>query len=155
MQKHNLNELVDFNEERFNPKTVIHQPGQRATLISISAGHVIPGHAAPGNVTIRALEGYVTFFEDEISCELHSGEMVILEPASKHRLEAHEDSVLLVTLITSQEAVGVSADKTENLDTREVPRPLRHPMIFAACVDACPATGSEMVPRHPGSEATE
>lgn len=135
MQKHNLNELIEFNA-RFNPKVLINEPGHRVMLISISAGHLIPEHAAPGKVTIHALQGYVTFFEDDTPCDLRSGEMVSLEHGRKHRLHAHEDSALLVTLITAPQAAA-SADSIENLDIREVPRPLRHPMIFAK-FDALP-----------------
>lgn len=131
MQKYNLNELIEFNEKRFNPRVVINEPGHRVMLISMSAGHAIPEHAAPGKVMIHALRGHVTFFEGDTPCELHPGEMVALEPASKHRLEAHEDSILLVSLITAAGAADLPAGKTENLDIRDVPRPLRHPMIFA------------------------
>lgn len=130
MKKHDLNELIEFNA-RFNPKVVINEPGHRVMLISISAGHLIPEHAAPGKVIIHALQGHVTFFESDTPCDLHPGEMVSLEPGSKHRLHAHKDSVLLVTLLTPSQAAEPPAESIENLDIREVPRPLRHPMIFS------------------------
>lgn len=141
MQKYNLNNLIDFDEKRFNPKVVISESGHRVMLISMSAGHLIPEHAAPGQVTIHALQGHVTFFENDTPCDLFPGEMVSLETGSKHRVHAHEDSVLLVTLITTPKADGVPVDSTENLDIREVPRPLRHPMIFAK-FDALPIGAS-------------
>ena len=63
MQKYNLNDLIEFNAGRFNSKAVINEPNRRVMLISMCAGHSIPDHSAPGNVTVHALQGHVTFFE--------------------------------------------------------------------------------------------
>lgn len=139
MQKYNLNELIEFNAGRFNPKVVINEPNRRVMLISMCAGHSIPEHSAPGKVTVHALQGHVTFFEGETPCDLWAGEMVSIESGSKHRLEGRADSVLLVTVNGMNQSAGSSA-ASEVLDIREVPRPLRHPMIFAK-FDALPVGG--------------
>lgn len=131
MQKYNLNELVEFNNSRFQPKVLINEPGHRVMLICMREGHAVPEHSAPGKVTIHAVQGHVTFFEGETPCDLRAGEMVSMEPSAKHRVEAHEDSVLLVTVTGIGQPADVSKDGVEDLDIREVPRPLRHPMIFA------------------------
>lgn len=131
MQKRNLTELIEFNQNRFNPKVLIHEPGYRMVLISMLSGQSIPEHAAPGKVTIYAMRGHVSFFEGEVPCELYAGEVVSVTNGAKHRVHAHEDSVLLV-LATGGNGIGeLPIDTSEELDLREVPRPERHSMIFA------------------------
>lgn len=131
MQKYNLTDLVEFNNNRFNPKVLINEPSYRMVLISMLAGQSIPEHATPNNVTIYTIRGHVGFFEGEVSCELRAGEVVSIAAGAKHRVHAHEDSVLLV-LATGAKATGeLPEELSEELDLREVPRPQRHPMIFA------------------------
>ena len=141
MQKYNINELIEFSDSRFNPKVLINEPGRRLMLISMRAGHAIPEHSTPGQVTVHVLHGHVTFCEDETPCDLRSGELVSMEPSAKHRVEAHMDSVLLVTVTGIRQSGDVARDGVEELDIREVPRPLRHPMIFAK-FDALPVGGA-------------
>jgi uncharacterized protein (DUF2249 family) len=140
MQKYNLNDLIEFNDVQFNPQVVINESNRRVMLISMCAGHSIPEHSAPGKVTVHALEGHVTFFEGETPCDLRAGEMVSIESGSKHRLEGHADSVLLVTVTGMNQPAEALETASEVLDIREVPRPLRHPMIFAK-FDALPVGG--------------
>jgi uncharacterized protein (DUF2249 family) len=141
MQKYSLNDLIEFSAGRFNSKVVINEPNRRVMLVSMCAGHSIPEHSAPGKVTVHALQGHVTLFEDEAPCELRAGEMVSIESGSKHRLEGRADSVLLVTITGINQSAEASEAVSEVLDIREVPRPLRHPMIFAK-FDALPVGGA-------------
>ncbi len=131
MQKHNLNDLIEFNGNRFNPKVLINDPGYRMVLISMLAEQLIPEHAAPSRVTIYAIRGHVSFFEDEVPCELHAGEVVSIAAGAKHRVHAHEDSVLLVLATGAKVPDKLPEELSEELDLREVPRPQRHPLIFA------------------------
>lgn len=128
MQKLSLNELIEFNDKKFNPKVLFNEPGYRMVLMSMKAGQSIPEHGNPGVVTVLALRGHVTFYENDAPCELHPGDVVKVKPGALHHLEAHEDSALFV-MATAGAALPV--DKSEELDLREVPRPQRHPMIFA------------------------
>jgi uncharacterized protein (DUF2249 family) len=141
MQKYILNDLVEFKNS-FNPKVLMNEPSHRLMLISMRQGHTVPEHSAPGKVTIHALQGHVTFFERETACDLQAGEIVSMEPGARHRVEAHEDSVLLVTITGMGLIADVAANSVEELDLRNVPRPLRHPLIFAK-FDALPI-GSSM-----------
>lgn len=128
MQSLNLNELIEFNDKKFNPKVLFNEPGYRMVLMSMKAGQSIPEHGNPGVVTVLALRGHVTFYENDTPCELHTGDVVKVTPGALHHLEAHEDSALFV-LATA--GAALPADTSEELDLREVPRPQRHPMIFA------------------------
>lgn len=147
MQKYNLNELIEYNDSRFNPKVLVNEPGYRMVLLNLRKGQSVPAHANQVVVTVYAITGHITFYENSESCELHAGEVVRIAAGAQHHLEAHEDSALYV-LAAGQASAAASAGpaasaagSSEELDLREVPRPLRHPLVFQK-LDALPLGGS-------------
>jgi len=139
MQKYNLNDLIEYDTSKINPKILINQPGYRVVLMSMRAGQSTPEHAMPGRmVTVYALHGHITFHSGSTPCELHAGEIVSVEASAPHRVQAHEDSALLVLATGKADA---TADDSEELDLREIPRNQRHPLIFAK-FDALAVGGS-------------
>jgi len=42
MQKYNLNDLIEYDTSKINPKILINQPGYRVVLMSMSAGQSTP-----------------------------------------------------------------------------------------------------------------
>lgn len=131
MKKYNLNDLVEFDSKRFNPRVLINEPAFRMVLITLLAGQSIPEHRTPGSVTIYAMRGHVSLSEGEQPFQLHAGEVANLDESEKHLVHAHQDSVLLVLARGARKESDVPLDISEVLDLREVPRPQRHPMIFA------------------------
>lgn len=97
-------------------------------LLGLRAGQAIPERANPGIVTVHSIVGHIAFYERSVPCELHAGEVLSIEAGASHRMEAHEDSALLV-LATGR--ADTSRTSLEELDLREVPRPQRHPSVFA------------------------
>ncbi len=139
MQKYNLKDLIEYDSSKINPKILINEAGYRMVLMSMRAGQFTPEHMMPGRiVTVYALLGHITFHSGSTVCELHAGEVVCVEASAPHRVEAHEDSALLV-LATGN--VDAQVDDSEELDLREIPRPQRHPLIFAK-FDALAVGGS-------------
>ena len=61
-------------------------------------GKKIPPHHAPGEITVQCLTGHVTFSVEGSPRELHAADWLFLMPKQQHALEAHEDSVVLVTM---------------------------------------------------------
>lgn len=131
MQKYNLTDLVEFNSNRFNPKALMNEPGYRMVLISMLAGQSIVEHTDPSKVTIYIIRGDILFYEGEVLCELLTGEVVSIAAGAKHRVHANEDSVLLVLATGTKATDELPVELSEELDLREIPRPQRHPMIFA------------------------
>lgn len=146
MQKYNLKDLIEYNDSRFNPKVLVNEPGYRMVLLNMRKGQSVPEHANQAVVTVYAIVGHITFYEGTDSCELHAGEVVRIAAGAQHHLEAHEDSALYV-VAAGQASVpaGTTAQTTagavEELDLREVPRPLRHSLVFEK-LDALPVGGS-------------
>ena len=148
MQKYNLTDLVEFNNNRFNPKVLINEPGYRMVLISMLAGQLILEHAAPNKVTVYTIRGHISFFEGELPCELRAGEVVSIAAGAKHRVHAHEDSVLLVLATGAKTTDELPEELSEELDLREVPRPQRHPMIFAKFDALAPGASLRLLNDH-------
>ncbi len=140
MQKYNLNDLIEYNDNRFNPKVLVNEPGYRMVLLNLRKGQSVPEHANQAVVTVYAITGHITFYENSESCELRAGEVVHIPAGAQHHLEAHEDSALYV-LAAGQTGAAAKAVTAEELDLREVPRPLRHPLVFEK-LDALPMGGS-------------
>jgi uncharacterized protein (DUF2249 family) len=128
MRQYNLNELIEFDDKKFRPKVLINEPGHRMVLLSLRAGQTVPEHGNQGKVIVHGVRGHITFYEGTSSCELRAGEVVYLEAGAPHRIEAHEDSVLFVVATGN----AGSQNTSRELDLREVPRPERHPLVFAS-----------------------
>ena len=86
----------------------------------------MPEHSAKEMVTVYAISGHISFYEGQAHAELRAGEVLWINAGALHRLEAHEDSSLLVV-----RAGNTVAAEAEELDLREVPRAQRHPLVFA------------------------
>lgn len=126
MQIHNLRELIEFDEKKFSPKVLMNRPGYRLVILNLRRGQSVPEHATQEMVTVYAISGHITFYEGPSPFELHAGAVLILDGGVPHKLEAHEDSILLVV------AAGAPAStEAPVLDLRKVPRPERHPLVFS------------------------
>lgn len=123
MQKHNLNILIEYDDERFSPKVLMNEPGYRMVLLGMRAGQLIPEHASKGMVTVQVIRGHVTLFAG-FPNELYAGEVISIEDGVLHRIEAIEDSALLVLFTGGSDS---STAHSEELDLLQVPRPQRHP----------------------------
>lgn len=64
----------------------------------LPAGKQIAEHRAPGEVTILCLEGCVNLTSRAEPKELAAGDMLYLNAAEPHAVEAIEDSTVLVTI---------------------------------------------------------
>lgn len=128
MQKYNLNELIEFDDQKARPKVLANEPGRRIVLLCLRPGQSIPEHSNQERVIVHVLRGHVTFYEGIVPCDLHAGGVVCLESGAPHRLVAHEESVLFVLAVGA--ALGTNG-VTKELDLRAVPRPERHPLVFA------------------------
>lgn len=128
MQTYNLNELIEFDDHKPRPKVLANEPGRRIVLLCLRPGQSIPEHSNQERVIVHALRGHVTFYEGIIPCDLRAGGVVCLESGAPHRLVAIEESVLFVLAVGA--ALGTKG-VTKELDLRAVPRPERHPLVFA------------------------
>jgi uncharacterized protein (DUF2249 family)/quercetin dioxygenase-like cupin family protein len=127
MRKHNLNALIEYDDETFSPKVLMEEPGYRMVLLSMRATQLVPAHTSKGMVTIHAILGHVTLFAGPFPDELYAGQVICIESGVSHRIEAIEDSALLVL---STGGPASSMTRAEELDLYQVPRPQLFPVVF-------------------------
>jgi quercetin dioxygenase-like cupin family protein len=105
-----INKLIEFDDRRFRRKVLVNERESRLVLLCLRAGQQVPEHSTTGPVNVLAFSGHVTFYDGAEPCEMSAGMLVRVEANHLHRVIAHQDSVLLVTLIRSAEtAISQSA----------------------------------------------
>lgn len=134
MKQLDINTFQDFNDEEISRRILMEDPVMRVVLVSLRAGQGLPEHAANGLVTVYSVSGRVLFYEGTECCEMVPGTLIRLAPGRPHRLEAKEDSRLLVTMIKQSDtaAWNALAPRDRTLDLRQTPRERRHSTVFYA-----------------------
>lgn len=134
MKQLDINKFNDFSGEEISRRILMEDPVMRVVLVSLRAGQSLPEHAANGLVTIYSVGGRVLFYEGAECCDMVPGTLIRLAPGLSHRVEAKEDSRLLVTMIKPSDASAWNAlaPGGRTLDLRQTPRERRHSTVFYA-----------------------
>ena len=74
-----------------------HEHLLRQTPIALVAGAGLGEHANPGEATVHVLQGRVRLSTDSSSWDGRRGDLIVV-PDDRHRLEALEDSAILLTV---------------------------------------------------------
>lgn len=64
----------------------------------LRSGDTLPEHRVPGAITLHCLEGEVIVTTPARPCDLHGGELVMLEGNEAHAVAAVTDASILVTV---------------------------------------------------------
>ncbi|HEY5214014.1 MAG TPA: hypothetical protein VIJ38_13440 [Acidobacteriaceae bacterium] len=134
MQKHNLNVLIEYDDQRFNPSVLMSEPGFRMVFLSMRARQLIPEHTSKAMATVQVIVGHVTLFAGSFPNELYAGEIICIESGMPHRIEAIEDSALLVL---STGGAGTFMENSEELDLYQVPKPQLFPLVTYRFSSGC------------------
>jgi quercetin dioxygenase-like cupin family protein len=81
-----------------NAITLTKEPALRVVLMALHKGARVHEHRAGGSLTFQLITGAVRFRAAGKALELGPGEVVVLEPAVAHELEALAESACLLTL---------------------------------------------------------
>jgi quercetin dioxygenase-like cupin family protein len=98
METLNLPELISFDEKKPIFRTLFQVSGSRVSILCVRAGQTVPEHSAPGPIVVQALSGRATFYDGVQPFEMSAGALLRLEASRPHRVEAQEDTALLVTI---------------------------------------------------------
>lgn len=79
-------------------ETVVHGDRFRQVLMALRSGGALADHDNPGEASLQCLSGRVTLSAGEESWDLAGGD-VVLVPQRRHRVDAHEDSVVLLSVV--------------------------------------------------------
>jgi quercetin dioxygenase-like cupin family protein len=107
--------MISFlKNKRFDSKPqidmMVETPSSKEIRICMASGNVMREHTAPGAIIIMVLEGSVSIASLEKNTLLKAGDMIFFEAQIPHSLEAHEDSVIRLSLSkndTFKRVVGV------------------------------------------------
>ncbi len=90
-----------WGDNNRNAITVFKTNGMSILVIALHKGAELTKHTAAGMITVQVLEGKMLFTTDEQSVELMTGQMLVLHENIPHSVLAKEESVFLLTLITT------------------------------------------------------
>ncbi len=65
----------------------------------IPKGKSIPNHKVDGPITVHCLKGLIAFTAEGETRELKAGHWLYLRGGASHALAAHEDSLILLTIL--------------------------------------------------------
>ncbi len=93
--------LKPFGNEIAGTKTytIFKTDAMEAIRLVMPAGKQIAEHKAPGEITVQCLEGQVKFTARGATQTLDQHQMLYLETAEPHAVEAVKDSSVLVTIV--------------------------------------------------------
>jgi quercetin dioxygenase-like cupin family protein len=75
-----------------------HEHHLRQTLLALAAGAQLAEHESPGEATLLVLRGRVSLSAGDVVWDGRTGDLIALPP-DRHSLDAHEDSVVLLTVV--------------------------------------------------------
>lgn len=79
-------------------RTLMKAPDLRVVLVTAKKGAVLAEHRADGSVTILAVAGSIRLKLEDTNVELKPGELLALDRALRHDVEALTDCAFLVTI---------------------------------------------------------
>jgi quercetin dioxygenase-like cupin family protein len=82
-----------------NTKALVHHSHLRVLLTTLKAGARINEHQADGPITIHTLNGKLRLHVGTETHDIAAGEILILDRALAHDVEALEDSSFLLTVV--------------------------------------------------------
>ncbi len=81
-----------------NSRTLMKAPDLRAVLVTAKKGTLLNEHQADGSVTILAVAGAIRLKLEDTTVELKPGQLLALDRALRHDVEALTDCAFLVTI---------------------------------------------------------
>jgi uncharacterized protein (DUF2249 family)/quercetin dioxygenase-like cupin family protein len=126
---------IEFDERKFNRVVLANEPDVRLVLLCLRAGQKVPEHSTAGGITVQVIVGRVTFYEGDEACEMSAGTLVRVDAGRAHRVEAHADAALLVTMIKTPRAAERRDEARvpqREIDLCLLQRAERHPLVFDA-----------------------
>ncbi len=92
-------EMAEFTDGRVKPVTVLKSTGANVVMFAFEPGTALPDHTAQQPVLLQVLEGSVAVHLAGQSIRLVPGDLLHIEPAVPHSVEAAERAKLQLTVL--------------------------------------------------------
>jgi quercetin dioxygenase-like cupin family protein len=79
-------------------RTILREGDLRVVVLAMKAGAVVPEHQAQATASLHVISGRIRLTFAERSVELSPGQLVAIERAARHAVEALEESSFVLTL---------------------------------------------------------
>ena len=99
MDLKNLVAQASFNADNPVFKPIDDHENYRRVLICLKKGQILSNHKSPVDYSMQSISGKTLFYEGQVTHELTPGWITNIEKNLMHKIEAAEDSVLLMTQI--------------------------------------------------------
>ncbi len=100
MKHANIHEALEFDEENIVMEELFENAFVREIRIAMYAHQVMRDHESEYPLSIEVCEGAVTLTTDKEELILPKGEIISLARCVKHHIEALQESVLRLTILT-------------------------------------------------------
>ena len=94
----NVERLVSFQDSGPNMKTLAESGNNRQILICLKPGQNLREHLTPCLISLQVIRGQVRVIQGEQTLEAGSGDLVVVAPGSRHRMEAIAESVVVASV---------------------------------------------------------
>jgi quercetin dioxygenase-like cupin family protein len=116
-----LDDYIKFDDARPAVQSLADSGHARLMLVCMKAGQALRDHKSASQVMAQFLRGRARFVADGVPREAAAGELVLLEAHRFHRIEAIEDTVILVTMAPHPAREGYPRDQIDRIIPREKP----------------------------------
>ncbi|WP_395057022.1 cupin domain-containing protein [Polaromonas sp.] len=90
--------MIGAHQERVSSTSLLKTSRIQLIRMALPAGHVLPEHHVPGEITIHCLSGEAEVTTPTRASRLAAGTLVMLPAAEPHGVRAFLDTLLLVTV---------------------------------------------------------
>jgi quercetin dioxygenase-like cupin family protein len=84
--------------------TLAQTDNMQVVRLIVHAGQQMATHKRAGEIGVFCLQGRITFFIEGLPREMSAGQFLYLPPSVPHAVRGEEDSVVLLTIVTTRAA---------------------------------------------------
>lgn len=94
----NVEKLVSFQDSGPNMKTLAESAHNRQILICLKPGQKLREHLTPCQISLQVIRGQVRVIQGDDELLASSGDLVLVAPGIRHRMEAVAESVVVASV---------------------------------------------------------
>ncbi len=117
-----IDQLIRFDDAKPHVQTLADSGHARIMLVCMKAGQALRDHKSASQVIAHFLRGKARFVADGVPHEAVAGDLILLEAHRFHRIEATEETVILVTMSPHPAREGYPRDQIDRIILRGKPQ---------------------------------